>query len=96
VACTKRIIQCPLGRRLEKEGQPRAHRQNQGLIGIELPESEYELLKEQAIEQVQKRYESSNAEIAELIQAFKDKGHIYGFHIWKTSPASCSPKSKYG
>jgi hypothetical protein len=49
-----------------------------GLIGIELPETEYELLKEQDKEQVQTRYESSKAEIAELIQTFKDKGYGHG------------------
>ena len=49
-----------------------------GLIGIELPENEYELLKEQDREEVHTRYESSKAEIAELIQAFKDKGYRHG------------------
>lgn len=49
-----------------------------GLIGIELPENEYELLKEQDRQQVQTRYESSKAEIAELIQTFKDRGYIHG------------------
>ena len=49
-----------------------------GLIGIELPETDYELLKEQDKEQVQTRYESSKAEIAELIQTFKDKGYSHG------------------
>jgi hypothetical protein len=49
-----------------------------GLIGIELPESDYELLKEQDKEQVQTRYQSSKAEIAELIQTFKDKGYTHG------------------
>jgi hypothetical protein len=49
-----------------------------GLIGIELPETDYELLKEQDKEQVQTRYESSKAEIEELIQTFKEKGYSHG------------------
>lgn len=49
-----------------------------GVIGIELPETDYELLKEQDKEQVETRYESSKAEIAELIQTFKDKGYRHG------------------
>ena len=49
-----------------------------GFIGIELPETDYELLKEQDKEAVKKRYESSKAEVAELIQTFKDKGYRHG------------------
>ena len=49
-----------------------------GLIGIELPKTDYELLKEQDKEQVQTRYESSKAEIEELIQTFKEKGYSHG------------------
>ena len=41
-------------------------------------ETEYELLKEQDKELVEKRYESSKAEIADLIQTFKDKGYKHG------------------
>ncbi len=49
-----------------------------GLIGIELPDSEYELLKKHDKEQVETKYESSKAEVAELIQTFKDKGYRHG------------------
>ena len=55
-----------------------------GLIGIELPENEYELLKEQDREQVQNRYESSKAEVAELIQTFKEKGYSHGASYLET------------
>ncbi|MCF8081892.1 MAG: hypothetical protein K9M96_02260 [Deltaproteobacteria bacterium] len=49
-----------------------------GLIGIELPEGEYELLKEEDKEQVEEKYQSSKAEIVDLIQTFKDKGYSHG------------------
>ena len=55
-----------------------------GLIGIELPETEYELLKEQDREQVQNRYESSKAEVAELIRTFKEKGYSHGASYLET------------
>jgi len=58
----------------KKDSQPHMDK-IKGLIGIELPEYEYELLKEQDKEQVQTRYQSSKAEITELIQTFKDKGY---------------------
>ena len=49
-----------------------------GLIGIELPEGDYELLKEEDKEQVEEKYQSSKAEIVELIQTFRDKGYSHG------------------
>ena len=61
----------------KKDSQPHMDK-IKGLIGIELPEYEYELLKEQDKEQVQTRYQSSKAEITELIQTFKDKGYQHG------------------
>jgi hypothetical protein len=61
----------------KKDSQPHMDK-IKGLIGIELPEYEYELLKEQDKEQVQTRYQSSKAEITELIQTFKDKGYRHG------------------
>ena len=48
------------------------------LIGIELPEGEYELLKEQDKEQVRAQCYSSKAEIQRLIQTFKDKRYQHG------------------
>jgi transposase-like protein len=61
----------------KKDSQPHMDK-IKGLIGIELPEYEYELLKDQDKEQVQTRYQSSKAEITELIQTFKDKGYRHG------------------
>ena len=63
---------------LKKKGSQEYIDKIKGLIGIELPEGEYELLKEQDKEQVQTRYESSKAEIEELIQTFKNKGYRHG------------------
>ena len=63
---------------LKKKGSQEYIDKIKGLIGIELPEGEYELFKEQDREQVQTRYESSKAEIEELIQTFKNKGYSHG------------------
>jgi hypothetical protein len=48
------------------------------LIGIELPEGDFELLKEEDKEQVKTRYETSKKEIEALIKAFRDKGYQHG------------------
>ena len=48
------------------------------LVGIELPQTDFELLKEEDKEQVYQRYESSKAEIAELIEVFRTKGYQHG------------------
>ena len=48
------------------------------LIGIELPEGEYELLKEEDKEAVKSRYESSKEKIEELIETFYEKGYRKG------------------
>jgi len=48
------------------------------LIGIELPEGEFELLKEEDKKQVKIKYETSKSEIEELIKTFRDKGYQHG------------------
>lgn len=48
------------------------------LIGIELPETDYELIKDQDRQAVEQKYQSSKAEIGELINVFKQKGYQHG------------------
>jgi len=48
------------------------------LIGIELPEGDYEILKDEDKEAVRTKYESSKVEIRELIKAFFEKGYTHG------------------
>ncbi|MBE0461765.1 MAG: hypothetical protein IBX60_09065 [Candidatus Aminicenantes bacterium] len=48
------------------------------LIGIELPEGDYEILKQEDKEQVKTRYEASKREIEELIKTFREKGYKHG------------------
>lgn len=48
------------------------------LIGIELPEGEYEILKEKNKDRVKSKYEKSKSEIKELIQTFREKGYKHG------------------
>jgi len=48
------------------------------LIGIELPEGDYELLKDEDKDQVKSQYENSKAEIMELIKTLRDKGYQHG------------------
>ena len=61
----------------KKESQP--HIDNlKHLIGIELPEGDYELLKDQDREAVEERYRASKAEIADLITVFKEHGYQKG------------------
>lgn len=61
----------------KKEGQPETDKIKQ-LIGIELPEGDFEILKEEDKEQVKTKYESSKSEIKELIKTFRDKGYSHG------------------
>lgn len=48
------------------------------LIGIELPQTDYELLKNEDKQAVQDQYESSKAEVLELINVFKENGYYKG------------------
>jgi len=61
----------------KKESRPETDKIKQ-LIGIELPEGDFEILKEEDKEQVKTKYESSKSEIKELIKTFRDKGYIHG------------------
>ena len=61
----------------KKDSQPETDTIQQ-LIGIELPEGDFELLKEEDKAQVKAKYESSKAEIKELIQTFSEKGYTHG------------------
>jgi hypothetical protein len=49
-----------------------------GLIGIELPEEDYELLKEEDKQPVLGQYEKSKKEMEELIVTFKQRGYNQG------------------
>jgi hypothetical protein len=48
------------------------------LIGIELPEGDFDLLKEEDKEQVKTQYENTKTEMEELIKTFRDKGYRHG------------------
>jgi len=48
------------------------------LIGIELPEGDFEILKEEDKEKVTSKYESSKSEIKGLIKTFHEKGYTHG------------------
>ena len=61
----------------KKQSEPEMEKMKQ-LIGIELPEGDYELLKEEDKEAVKSRYESSKEKIRELIQTFYEKGYRKG------------------
>ena len=61
----------------KKDSQPETDRIKQ-LIGIELPEGDFEILREEDKEKVKAKYESSKSEIKELIKTFYEKGYIHG------------------
>ncbi len=61
----------------KKESQPETDKIKQ-LIGIELPEGDFEILKEEDKEQVKTKYENSKSAIKELIKTFRDKGYSHG------------------
>jgi hypothetical protein len=61
----------------KKDSQP-AIDQIKHLIGIELPEGDFELLKEQDREPVKIQYDASKAQIQELIKTFREKGYTHG------------------
>jgi hypothetical protein len=61
----------------KKESRPHTDKIKR-LIGIELPEGDYEILKEQDKDQVREKYENSKKEIAELVKTFSDKGYQHG------------------
>jgi hypothetical protein len=59
----------------KKESQPHLDRMKH-LIGVEIPEGEFEILKEEDKEEVNSRCEASKAEIKELIDTFRSKGYL--------------------
>jgi len=61
----------------KKESQPETSKIAK-LIGIELPEGDFELLKEEDKESVRERYEESKSAIKELIKTFYEKGYKKG------------------
>lgn len=61
----------------KKESQPETDKVK-SLIGIELPEGEFELLQDKDKEAVAKRYEKSKQEMEELVKTFKEKGYVHG------------------
>jgi hypothetical protein len=61
----------------KKESKPDTDKIKQ-LIGIELPEGDFEILKEEDKEQVKSRYERSKSEIKELVETFREKGYKHG------------------
>ena len=61
----------------KKQIQPETGKIKQ-FIGIELPEADFEILKEQDKEQVKSQYERSKSEIRDLIRTFREKGYRHG------------------
>jgi hypothetical protein len=61
----------------KKDSQP-AIDQIKHLIGIELPEGDFELLKEEDREPVKIQYNASKAQIQDLIKTFREKGYRHG------------------
>jgi len=61
----------------KKDSQPQINNLKH-LIGIELPQTDYELIKEQDRQAVEQKYQSSKTEIGELIAVFKQKGYHHG------------------
>lgn len=61
----------------KKDSQPETDKIKQ-LIGIELPEGDFEVLKDEDKDEVKAKYERSKAEIEELIKTFRDKGYTHG------------------
>ena len=61
----------------KKESQPETDKIKQ-LIGIELPEGDFEILKEEDKEKVKIKYETSKSDIKDLIKMFYEKGYTHG------------------
>ena len=61
----------------KKDSQPETDKMKQ-IIGIELPEGDFQLLKPEDKHQVKTKYESSKTEIKELIKTFREKGYKHG------------------
>jgi len=61
----------------KKESQPDTDKIKE-LIGIELPEGDFEILKEEDKQQVKTKYETSKSEIKDLIKTFYERGYRHG------------------
>ena len=61
----------------KKDSQPHIDKLKH-LIGIELPQGDYELIKDQDKQAVEEQYQASKAEIAALIAVFKNHGYRKG------------------
>jgi len=61
----------------KKDSQP-AIDEIKHLIGIELPEGDYKILKEEDKEPVKAQYDASKAQIQELIETFRQRGYAHG------------------
>ena len=61
----------------KKDSQPVTDKIKQ-LVGIELPEDDYEILREEDKELVKSKYERSKSEIKDLIETFREKGYKHG------------------
>jgi hypothetical protein len=61
----------------KKQSQPETDKIKQ-CIGIELPEGDFEILKEEDKEQVKSQYDKSKSEIKDLIKTFREKGYKHG------------------
>ncbi len=61
----------------KKDSQPETDKIKR-LIGIELPEGDFEILKDEDKDEVKAKYESSKTKIEELIETFREKGYAHG------------------
>lgn len=61
----------------KKDSQPQIENLKH-IIGIELPQGDYQLLKAEDKQSVERQYQCSKAEITELINIFKEKGYHHG------------------
>ena len=78
LAWLQRTLSCPLGRRIKEKREPPETDKIKQLIGIELPEGDFEILKEEDKELVKTKYENSKSEIKDLIKTFYQKGYRNG------------------
>jgi hypothetical protein len=79
----------------KKDSQPETDKIKQ-LIGIELPEGAFEILKEEDKEKVKAKYESSKSEIEELIKRFMRKATHTAHPILKNFPIAYLPMLSSG
>ena len=61
----------------KKDSQPHTNKL-QHLIGIELPQTDYELLRDSDKQSVKEQYQSSKDEIIQLVATFRQKGYYQG------------------